>query len=217
MAWIYLITNDINQKQYIGKTEYENIQKRWKEHLKDYKKQRYEKRPLYDAMKKYGIEHFHIQEVEYIPPNENLEEREQYWISYYDTYHNGYNATKGGDGKHYLDYNLIIETYKQYQNCSKTAEIIGCNEDSVKQVLKKYNIVIKPSTEVNKISNGKSVEMYDLNNNYIQTFPSAHEAIRFVKPEYKNKKPPGGMVNHITSVCKGKRKTAYGYIWHFAN
>lgn len=217
MAWIYLITNDINQKQYIGKTEYENIQKRWKEHLRDYKKQCCEKRPLYDAMKKYGIEHFHIQEIEYVPPEKNLEEREQYWVNYYDTYRNGYNATKGGDGKHYLDYNLIIETYQQCQNCAKTAEIIGCHEDSVRQVLKKYNIIIKTSAEVNKISNGKSVEMYDLNNNYIQTFPSANEAIRFIKPEYKNKKPPGGMANHIISVCKGKRKTAYGYIWHFAN
>lgn len=62
-------------------------------------------------MMKYGPEYFHIQEIEYVPPEGDLEEREQYWIAQYDTFHNGYNATKGGDGKHYLDYDLIIKTY----------------------------------------------------------------------------------------------------------
>jgi len=32
-------------------------------------------------MNKYGIEHFHIKEVEYVPPEVNLEEREVYWIA----------------------------------------------------------------------------------------------------------------------------------------
>ena len=217
MAWIYLITNDINQKQYIGKTEYENIQKRWKEHLRDYKKQRYEKRPLYDAMNKYGVKHFHIQEIEYVPPEIDLEEREQYWINYYDTYHNGYNATKGGDGKHYLNYEEIIQTYKKIQNCAKTAELLNCHEDSVRQILKKYNIPILSPAEISKKTKSKQILMYDLNNNFLCSFDSANDAARYVRPDFQNKKPNGGVVSHITDVCKGKRKTAYGYIWHFAN
>jgi hypothetical protein len=32
-------------------------------------------------MNKYGIEHFHIEEVEYVPFEINLEEREIYWIA----------------------------------------------------------------------------------------------------------------------------------------
>ena len=64
MAYIYKITNDINGKSYIGKTEKNNIQERWKDHLIDYKKRRTEKRPLYSAMNKYGIEHFHIEQIE---------------------------------------------------------------------------------------------------------------------------------------------------------
>lgn len=217
MGWIYLITNDINNKQYIGKTEYETIDKRWKEHLRDYQKDRCKQRPLYKAMNKYGIEHFHIQAIEYILLNEDLVEKEIYWINKYNTYQNGYNATKGGDGKHYLDDNLIINTYKQIQNCAKVAQILKCHEDSVRKILKKYNIPILSAAEISKLNKSKAILMYDLNNNFLQSFISANEAVRYIKPEYKNSKPPGGAVAHITDVCKGKRKTAYGYIWRFAD
>lgn len=72
MTFIYKITNDINQKVYIGKTE-KSIKERFKEHCRDYKYPRYEKRPLYAAMKKYGTEHFHVELVE---ETDNPEERE---------------------------------------------------------------------------------------------------------------------------------------------
>ena len=55
MAYIYKITNDINDKIYIGKTNF-SIEKRFQEHCKDAFRKRNEKRPLYNAMKKYGIE-----------------------------------------------------------------------------------------------------------------------------------------------------------------
>jgi hypothetical protein len=54
-------------------------------------------------MKKYGKEHFFIELIEECPI-EKLNEREQYWIAKKDTYHNGYNATIGGDGKRLIDY-----------------------------------------------------------------------------------------------------------------
>ena len=63
MAFIYKITNDINQKVYIGKTE-QTIEERFKEHCQEYKRERCEKRRLYAAMKKYGAEHFHVELVE---------------------------------------------------------------------------------------------------------------------------------------------------------
>ena len=59
MAYIYRIINDINSKVYVGKTE-NPIEKRFKEHCVDAFRDRNEKRPLYAAMRKYGIEHFHI-------------------------------------------------------------------------------------------------------------------------------------------------------------
>lgn len=62
MGYIYCITNNINGKKYIGKTTF-NVEKRWNEHLKDYKRKRSEKRALYEAMNKYGVENFTCEKI----------------------------------------------------------------------------------------------------------------------------------------------------------
>ena len=105
MGYIYLITNKINNKKYVGKTT-KSIKERWEEHLKDSKKEKCEIRPLYRAIRKYGIENFTIEEIEKCNII-SLSEKEQYWIKYYNTYEDGYNATLGGDGSILLDYDEI--------------------------------------------------------------------------------------------------------------
>lgn len=209
MAWIYLITNDVNNKQYIGKTYYDNIQKRWEQHLKDYNKLRYEKRPLYDAMKKYGIEHFHIEEIEYVQAEVNLEEREIYWISQYNTYHNGYNATKGGDGKSYLEYDKLINAYQELGSLKAVCDKYHCDSHHLSKILKSFNVAVKTSEQVNKYKPENQINQYDKQNNLINSFPSAKAAAEYLQIK-------GGHA-HIIEVCKGRRKTAYGYIWRYAN
>lgn len=101
MAYIYKITNDINDKIYIGKTN-QTIKERWRQHYSDSKTRIVaEKRPLYLAMNKYGIEHFKIEEVEKCL-DEDAYKREIYWIEYYNSYKDGYNATLGRRWKEYL-------------------------------------------------------------------------------------------------------------------
>ena len=51
MAYIYQITNDINGKIYIGKTE-QTIEKRFQQHCNDSKKEKNCNRPLYKAINK---------------------------------------------------------------------------------------------------------------------------------------------------------------------
>ena len=56
------------------------------------------------------------------------------------------------------------------------------------------------------------IKQLNQDNELIQIFSSAKEAARYIRP---NTTSVGGVVSHITDVCKGKRKTAYGYNWQF--
>lgn len=208
MAYIYQITNDINGKIYIGKTEF-SLEKRWKEHCDDAYKDSKEKRPLYAAIRKYGIDNFHIDLIE---ETDNPEEREIFWIEQKQSFKYGYNATIGGDGRKYLDYDLIIATYQQVQNIAETARILNLDRGHIATILHNNNIHILTTNEVNQKRLGKIVNQYDLKGNYIQSFPSAKTAADSLGKTTKTSK---GAISHITDVCRGKRKTAYGYIWKF--
>ena len=203
MAFIYKIINDINQKVYIGKTE-RNIEERFKEHCRAYRQERCEKRPLYAAMKKYGIEHFHVELVE---ETDSPEEREQYWIKFYNCYGStGYNATMGGDSKRYINYDEIVKVYQEVQNIKKTAEITGHCPKWTRQILKNEGVQTLSFQEIARKQQGKPVIQTDKQNNFIAEFSSAGEAGRSIGK-------PG---THIRDCCNHKRQTAYGYKWYFA-
>ena len=211
MAYIYQITNDINGKIYIGKTEY-SVEKRFKEHCTDAFKERNFNRPLYAAMRKYGIEHFHIEILE---ETDEAEIREVYWIEQKQSFKKGYNATKGGDGKKYLDYDLIVSTYEEYQNIAYTAKYLNISVDSVKTALESKHIAIKSSGSVNKEQYGKTIKMFDKEKNqYIQSFVCLRDAARYLIDNHiANSQNLQGIVVHIRNCANQKRKTAYGYIW----
>lgn len=213
MAYIYKITNIKNDKCYIGKT-LKTISERWKEHCKDYLRRDEEKRPLYSAMKKYGIENFKIEEIEQC--NENIvNDREKYWIEYYGSFKNGYNATIGGDGKAYIDRELVIKTYEKIQNIKKTAQILNIDAGNLSNILKENNIRILTSQEVSINQFGKCIAMLDKNDNVLKTFSCLSDAARYINEIKNTKSIIKGMAVHIRQVANGQRKTAYGYKWKF--
>lgn len=85
---IYKITNNINNKCYIGQSR--NVEKRWENHK--YRNLDY---PLYRAFRKYGIQNFTFEIIEECSVDE-LNSKEAYWIEYYCP---EYNQTVGGDFK----------------------------------------------------------------------------------------------------------------------
>ena len=140
MAYIYKIVNQINNKVYIGKT-LRTVEERWKEHSKDYMRRDYENRPLYNAMKKYGIENFSIEQVEECD-YEIVNEREKYWIEKFGSFKYGYNATIGGDGKAYADYNLIFSLWQQGKNNLEIQTILGYDTQTIRIALKEKNLIM---------------------------------------------------------------------------
>lgn len=92
---IYKITNDINGKIYIGKKK-GSIENRLKRHITDAKNGL--NCHISKAILLYGEEHFHIELIEEVSTYEEMGEREQYWIAFYNSRIEGYNETDGGDG-----------------------------------------------------------------------------------------------------------------------
>lgn len=91
MIGIYKITNNINGKIYIGQSN--NIQRRFLEH----KNRGATSRILVDiAIQKYGKENFSFEVIEECTI-EQLNQKEMYWISYFNSVENGYNCSVGGD------------------------------------------------------------------------------------------------------------------------
>ena len=129
-GYIYIIKNTINNKVYIGQTS-RTIQARFQQHLNAAKRGDTEGMIIYNAIRKYGAENFYIEELEYVEV-ELLNERERYWIQYYDSLRpNGYNVREGGDdcGRKEvfqidINTNEIINTFP-----SVTAAAEQCNLD----------------------------------------------------------------------------------------
>ena len=214
MSFIYVITNKINNKQYVGKTT-DTIQHRWKRHLIDSRKRISEKRPLYDAINKYGPENFTIDALEECSINE-LEEREQYWIDKLDTYQKGYNATLGGDGKILYDYKKIAQKYQELQNQRLTADYFHCDILVVRKACKEYNIPILTSSEVNKKRLYNPVEMLDKNNAVLKIFDNQSVAAKFLQENhYSNVADYTKLSYKIGQVCKGIHKTCCGFKWRY--
>ena len=132
-GFIYKITNDINDKVYIGKT-LSSIEKRFQEHKKDSTRPQMENRPLYRAMNKYGCDHFQIELIEEAAI-EILSQREEYWIAFYHSYENGYNATKGGDGKQLYDYDAIVAGFLSGKLINDLAIEFECCVDTISAAL----------------------------------------------------------------------------------
>ena len=211
MAYIYQIVNKINGKIYVGKTEF-SIEKRFAEHCSDAFKDRNEKRPLYAAMRKYGIENFYIELIE---ETDNPEEREIFWIEQKRSFKNGYNATIGGDGKKYIDYDLVIATYKELGVIKEVALKLGIHPDSVSNILHQNNILIPSTKEIQTKLYGKITNMYNLNDEFLRSFPSTNEAARYMVENNLTGCKHTTIKQHIKEVCTGRRKTAAKFKWKY--
>ena len=105
MAYIYSITNTINDKKYIGKTSQSNPYDRWKQHLQLAKSLNNLQEnnsalsmPILRAISKYGADNFKFRVLEECS-DDKVNERETFWIEKYNTADGiGYNCTYGGEG-----------------------------------------------------------------------------------------------------------------------
>lgn len=219
MPFIYKIINDVNQKLYVGKTSLLSIEDRFKQHCKDYNRPRCDKRPLYEAMSKYGIENFHIELIEEVENDEIACEREIFWINQLRTYIgfedcNGYNATLGGDGKAYLDRGIILQMYNTYKSVIKIAHILKADASWISKILKSCGVSEEEIYNNGKKACARVVYMIDSKTlTLLQEFDSVADAAIFCQENGLSKDAVSGISAHISQCCNGIRKSAYKHKW----
>lgn len=227
MFRIYKISNKVNKKVYIGQTIY-NIEKRFKEHINKSKYETYIKRPLYNAMRKYGCSEFFVEELEVVETKEEANNREKYWIKYYDSFgENGYNATEGGDDGSYNakpvlqiskeDYSII----RKFSSTHEAGRFFG-----------------KPNTLIQRVCSGERHSscghywIYEEEYNSLKNIPKRFEEkrkhstvmqieinsgriVQEYKSTYEAGKRLGFDYRHIQRVCRGERNSYKGYNWKY--
>lgn len=219
MIGIYKITNTENGKCYIGQSR--DIEARWKKHLSAYKSS--PSWELYRAFKKYGISKFTFEIIEECKIEE-LNEREIYWISQYNSFNNGYNMTLGGEAcngtndKIVYQYDLSGKLIGEYKSAHEAARVLNIQFTNICKVCRgerktaggfswsyeKQEKILPIKTK--RISNNIVVQ-YTKNGEYIAEYATAKEACR----------QTGISDTTIGLVCKGKGKTAGGFVWKYKN
>lgn len=209
MGIIYKIVNDINDKVYIGQTIM-SMNRRWNGHKKSALSS---SAPLYRAMRKYGIEHFHPEIIEECP-TDILDEREIYWIKKYNSYGNtGYNATRGGKSYHIHDPDEIKRLWDEGYNLTTIAKTVNACFETVKKILEGYQPYIESKdirryeSSQDKTYEERPVEQYTWEGVFVARYDSMVKAARMV----------GVDKGTIWCACQGKYRHAAGYQWKYAD
>ena len=152
-GFIYKITNKVNGKSYIGQT-IQNVKERFYQHCATKCSKAVSNMAIHRAIKKYGKSNFTVEVIEEID-SANLNDRERYWIKYYNSYNNGYNSTKGGqDGcKPFkdLDVESIIKEYNTGKSLRTLGTIFKVDKQTIKDLLIRHNVELR-TTRTYKLS-----------------------------------------------------------------
>ena len=137
---IYKITNTINNKCYIGQSI--DIEKRFRQHKNNYDNSNelsYDAH-FYRAIRKHGIDNFKFEIIEECE-QDRLDEREIFWIDYYDSFYNGYNSTLGGDKGLRVDRNKFKNYFIQNNpSVTEIAEHFDIDRSVAGRILKELGL-----------------------------------------------------------------------------
>lgn len=95
-SFVYCITNCVNGKRYVGKTN--DLVGRWRDHLKIARNPDKDGLVIHQAMRKHGVENFVFEIVAECSSEEEAFETERHLIREWNTMTHGYNLNEGGKG-----------------------------------------------------------------------------------------------------------------------
>lgn len=224
--FIYKIKCLVNGKIYIGQTK--EGRKRWTQHKWCLNKNKHYNFELQNDWNKYNENNFVFEIIEKTT-KELLNEKEQYWIAYYNSDISGYNKDNGGkptakevyqydfDGNFVNKYDSIYNVEKYGFNVANVYSI--CERDGkykthknsiwsyktmTKEEIDKYIKDNNINKYTSKDTTPKKIYSYDLNGNFIKEYPNI---ISVRNDGFDN--------GNISKALHGKRKTCHGRIWSY--
>ena len=190
---IYVISNDVNNKLYVGQT-LQTLNKRFNGHCCYSKSDRSSNMYIKRAIHKYGRDKFHIKLIEECSIN-LLNEREKYWINYYDSYNTGYNLTLGGQSSNYfslhrLEDTVDIEKFEQYilefkPLVGEVSSHFGISKCSVYNLIKRLN---NPNLILNSYNPRKAKSINDIDSKELKKLYLEGWSIQDLVRKYKIRK-----------------------------
>ena len=221
MIGIYKITNAINGKIYIGQSI--NIQRRWNQ---EKNKAFNQNDPAYNqllsqAFRKYGVDNFTFEIIEKLS-TEALNEREEYWINYFNSKTpGGYNAQSGG--RYIYTPNPFASSVLTLDDVEEIKELLRTTNLPMSKIAEEYKVGLSTINDIAKgrtwfdksltyplratLNFNKEVGQYSKNGSLIAIYPSIAVASR----------KTGINASSISTIAKtkgeGSRKTAGGYMW----
>lgn len=174
MYQVYLVTNRVNGKVYVGQTS-KGIDTRWRGHQRAAKYLKKEDCYFYRALRKYGPDGFDVQQLAATDDSDAANELEKLWIICLRASESqfGYNGTIGGDGRYCpneetlrkrretFKKNYRRENNKQFRtdisdeevkrlyceenkSCREIAKVVGCSWATAKTRLKACGVKLRP-------------------------------------------------------------------------
>lgn len=209
MIGIYKFENRYTHQIYIGQSV--RIERRYEQHREEAKLMRSQSK-FYEALHGH-FEDFDFEILEECLPEE-LNERERYWVAYYDSFHNGLNSNEGGLGGIY-DRTEIFDLWDQGLSVGEIAKELGCVSETIRCWLQGYkNYSISESNRrgglkarATAIENGNNIVtniyQFSLDGKLIAHFSSKKEAARIT----------GVDENSIRRAINKERVSAGGFVW----
>ena len=242
---IYLITNLINNKKYVGQTQQGREEKRRREHfvytVNDNK-------ILHNAIRKYGQENFEVKVIETDIPEELIDDREHYYIKYYNTFYlngQGYNMTEGGQGIHGYIHTKETKQHIKESNLTTWQRIREEEPERYRKLGIARGLALKgkPKSEAHKakLSTAASKRTGEKNSFYGKHFSEESKELlreakaqkvspinaydlqtgklwktfRFATDAIQELGLQPSANSRILLVCKDQKGHAYGYIWRY--
>lgn len=195
MYTIYLRTNLVNGKQYVGETKnFKRREREWEKY-----NQPYANKYLMEEREKYGWENFEVEILSEVDTEDESIELEMYYIKKYNTkYPNGYNMSDGGKGT--LGVKMPVEVKEKI---SKTKIGKKLSEEHKKKLSETHK-----GKMINHPSFSKPILQYTLDGQHlIKEYLSIADAARQT-----------GICRHtIGRCCRGLFIQAGGFIWKYKN